>query len=294
MERILVGMDGSESAADALRWAVEEAARHGATVSALLAWGYLEQYHEHGGPTFDPTYGEEDVRAALRAFVRAAVGDDPAAPVEEDIVCDLPARALLDRAKDADLVVVGARGLGGFRGLLVGSVSQHVLHHSPVPVAVIRAAARPDHDGPQRVVVGVDGSDTSQRALEWAVAEAASRAAELEVVHSYTVPYLGGYPYAEPLDPAPFQEAASKLLDDALDATDTSALPGAPIRTLSLGGARPGLLDASQDADLVVVGARGVGGFRGMLLGSVSHAVAQHATCPVVVVPPAEAEAEHS
>jgi nucleotide-binding universal stress UspA family protein len=196
---------------------------------------------------------------------------------------------VLDAAKDVDLVVVGARGLGGFRGLLVGSVSQQILHHSPVPVAVIRSSSRSTDDGPPRVVVGVDGSDTARRALEWAVAEAASRSAELEVVHSYTVPYLGGYPYAEPMDPAPFQEAAAKILDDALDHVDTSALPGAPIRKLTLGGARPGLLDAAQAADLLVVGARGVGGFRGMLLGSVSHAVAQHATCPVVVIPRAPA-----
>jgi nucleotide-binding universal stress UspA family protein len=285
----VVGVDGSSGGAHALRWAVAEGQHRGRPVVAVLAWGYLDQ-HAAGLPVFDPDYGEPDARRALAVFVDEALGEGSSGVGEQRVVCDLPARALLEAAEDADLLVVGARGLGGFRGLLLGSVSQHCLHHSPVPVAVVREEDPRPETG--RVVVGIDASETARHALEWAVAEAAARGAELEVVHGWQAPYLGGYPYAMPLDPAPYEEAAIATVDHALGEVDVAALASPPIRTIAAGGARSGLLDASRRADLIVVGARGIGGFRGMLLGSISHAVARHAECPVVVVPAAPSDLE--
>lgn len=140
-----------------------------------------------------------------------------------------------------------------------------------------------------RIVVGVDGSDSAASALEWAVAEAGLRDAELEVVHAWHLPYLGGDIYATPAyDPAPFEEAARNTLDAAVDNAETGHLSRPVLRTLAMGGAPKAILAAAVGADLVVVGTRGLGGFKGLLLGSVSHQIAQHATCPVVLVPSAE------
>src|SRR5690606_10977254 len=130
------------------------------------------------------------------AAVVAAVGPETARTVERSAVCDLPARALLTAAADARLLVVGARGLGGFQRLLLGSVSDQCLHHAHCPVAVIHAGQaatdRPVHD---RVVVGVDDSDHARRALRWAIGEARARGSALRVVHAWMPPAFAAYPY---------------------------------------------------------------------------------------------------
>ena len=137
MERIVVGVDGSDGAAAALHWAVEEAALRGAALVAVLVWSYLEQ-PALGEQAFRPDFDEHLARESLAAMVEKAVGTSPAAPIELLVVCDLPARGLLAAAEGADLLVVGARGLGGFRGLRLGSVSDQVVRHAPCPVVVIR------------------------------------------------------------------------------------------------------------------------------------------------------------
>ena len=287
MERIVVGVDGSAVGASALRWAAAEAARHDRPLVALLAWGFLDQHHADPGTSFDPDYGVDDAEAALEAHLVAALGEDGARGVVRQVVNDLAAPALVAAAGAADLLVVGARGLGGFKGLLLGSVSQHVLHHARGPVAVIRddAGAATTTD-PPRIVVGVDGSSSAAAALRWAVAEARASQGVLEVVHAWHLPYAGGYPYsAAAFEPGIFEEAARLTLRDALAAVDGEDLPH-PVRTqLVQQGAVPALLEAADEAALVVAGSRGLGGFRGLLLGSVSHQLAQHATCPVVIVP---------
>ena len=291
MAHIVVGVDGSEQSAEALRWASRAAALRDAPLTAVLAWGFLDQHHTIVGDPFDPEYGSKDAEAALDAYVVAALGPDDAARVERKVVCDLAAAALLGAAETADLLVVGARGLGGFRGLLLGSVSQHCVHHATCPVAIIRGAhaARPDADvGTPRVVVGIDGSTGARQALRWAIAEARFRGAVLDVVHAWHPPYLGGHPYAVPVpDPDLYEGAARQVLHDALAAEDVTGLsrPVEEILTLA-GSAASALLEASKGADLIVVGSRGLGGFGELLLGSVSHQVAHHATCPVVIVPP--------
>ena len=152
----------------------------------MLAWDFLDQYQPDGGRGFDPDYDEHTARRALDAFVVRALGDD-ADEVLRQVVRDLPARGLLDAAQDADIVVVGARGLGGFRGLILGSVSQRVLENAPCPVAV----ARGTDEGRGRIVVGVDGSKGSADALRWAAEEARNRGATLVVVHGWEIPYAG-------------------------------------------------------------------------------------------------------
>lgn len=138
--RIVVGVDGSEGADRALRYAVEEAGRRGSTVEAVLVWALLDQPGVPEERQFDPAFGEAKARAYLDAAVERAVGDHPGVTVTPVVVCDLPARGLLEAAAGADLLVVGARGLGGFAGLLLGSVSQQVVNHAPCPVVVVPGA----------------------------------------------------------------------------------------------------------------------------------------------------------
>jgi nucleotide-binding universal stress UspA family protein len=290
MERIVVGMDGSARAANALRWAVEEGSVRQLPVVAVLCWSMLDQHHVDDSVEFDPDYSEQDAVAALDAFVTSAVGSDAAGAVEREVVCERRGAGLLAAAAGAALLVLGSRGLGGFRGLLMGSVSQQCLHHAPCPVAIVRPLD-PDRGVDRRIVVGIDGSANSRQALDWALDEARARGCAIEVVHTWAPPYAYGYPTPVALDPAPVEARAREMVERCVDDADTTGLAG-PVEVIVTSGGSPAaaLLVRAEAADLVVVGARGVGGFRGLLLGSLAHQVAVHAPCPAVVVPPADPE----
>ena len=140
----------------------------------------------------------------------------------------------------------------------------------------------------QRIVVGIDGSQGARRALEWAVAEARLRDAHLVVVHAWLEPAavaVGSVITAGGVEPEVFEETAERTVADVLGAVDTSGLAQGVERHIVAGAPARALLDAADGADLVVVGSRGLGGFAGLLLGSVSQQVAHHATCPVVIIP---------
>ena len=135
----------------------------------------------------------------------------------------------------------------------------------------------------RRIIVGVDGSAASRAALAWAVDEAVSPTAEVRVVHVWDHPYIGGDPLAKMLADSDDMEAqAQRELDSVVDAVDTSRLATSVQRMLRCGRPADWLLREAKDADLVVIGRKGLGGLQ---LGSVGHGVTLHATCPVVVVP---------
>ena len=288
MGRVVVGVDGSEHGRRALRWAQREAELHGHELTAVLAWGLFDQLHADGGEPFDPDYGPADAAAALSATIADTLGAEAAAAVRHVVVCDLPARALLDAARGADLLAVGPRGRGELRELMLGSVSQACLHHAPCPVAIVRGndePAAPTAGADGRVVAGVDGSEDSGRALRWALDDARVRGATVAAVHAWHAPYSMSFASAA-VDFSAFEDAAGRLLDQAVDAAGAEFRDVPVERVLVAGTATDALLGAARDAVLVVVGGRGVGGFRGLLLGSVSQQLAHHAPCPVVVVPP--------
>jgi nucleotide-binding universal stress UspA family protein len=286
--RIVVGVDGSEHSRRALRWAHRKAARHGHELTALLAWGLFDQLHADGTTSFDPDYGPADAAAALEAVIADTVGAEAAATVRQIAVCDLPARALLDAAGDADLLAVGPRGRNELKGLALGSVTQTCLHHAPCPVAVVRGNDEPAAESGTgaRIVAGVDGSETSDRALRWALDDARARGGIVAAVHAWNVPFsMSLTPGTR--DHSAFEEAAQRLLDQAVDGTAAEYPDVRVERVLVDASPADALLGAAREAALVVVGGRGVGGFRGLLLGSVSQQLAHHAPCPVVVVPAA-------
>jgi nucleotide-binding universal stress UspA family protein len=140
--RIVVGVDGSESSRAALAWAVREAALTGATVDAVHAWQVPVPYgYGYGYAMILPVPDLEQAAGQVLDKAVAEVADlAPGVEIRTVIVEGNPARALLDAAKDADLLVVGSRGHGGFAEALLGSVSQHCVHHADCPVVVIRGA----------------------------------------------------------------------------------------------------------------------------------------------------------
>lgn len=282
-EKVVVGVDGSPGSVRALTWAADVAEARGWQLEAVMVWDLLDQHHVGKANRFDPEYDEEEALAALRHHVEAALGE-AAGAVNQRAVLDVTARGLLEAADGAALVVVGARGLGGFKGLLLGSVSQHLLHHATGPVAVVHEAGAPAAVG--RIVVGVDGSENGTAALRWAIEHAAATGALVEAVHVWHPPYVGGELFAAaPISYDDCRAAAQLDLERALAAVELGPSAAPPEPVLVQGAAAPALIDASAGATMVVVGARGTGGFAGLLLGSVSTQVARHAHCPVVVVP---------
>ncbi|HKE74277.1 MAG TPA: universal stress protein [Acidimicrobiales bacterium] len=288
MADIVVGVDGSAPSAVALRWAAREAGVRGARLVAVLVWDLFNQRHADGTRRFDPDYDQAAADAALAAFVEETLGAGPdaAGAVERRPVCDRPAAGLLAAAEGADLLVVGARGLGGLRGLLLGSVSQECLHHASGPIAVVRGAGAEGREPTGRVVVGVDGSGPSASALRWALAYAAARAGTVEAVHAWELPLIYGPAVAYDIEAV--ERAAHRLVDAAVaDATagrpDLAGVAVTP--TVLAGGPASSLLESAKDADAIVVGRRGLGGFGRLLLGSVSEHVVRHAETTVVVVP---------
>lgn len=260
---MVVGIDGSVSCLDAVRVAVREAARLRTSLRLVHAfiWPLLAM------PLAPPLLGqtEESLRQEARRMLAEAAAmahqTDPAVPVERRLVIGAPAPTLVEQAAGTALVVLGDRGLGGFTGLLVGSVAVQLAAHSPAPVMVVKGNTAAE--GP--VVVGVDGSAGSLRTLEWALREAAARKAPLHAVH-----------VTSSRDEAP-------VLARTLAGLDVSDVE---VRSETVAGhAARHLIGLSEQAQLVVVGSRGLGGFAGLLLGSVSQHLLHHAQCPLLIVP---------
>lgn len=139
--QIIVGVDGSDASKSALRWAVEEARLRGATVVVLHAWRIPIEYGMYEGMVI-PKEAPEELEKAAQETVRAAiadvVGSDASVPIVVSVRSGPASKVLVDASEDADLLVVGSEGHGAFAGVLLGSVSMHVVHHARCPVTVVR------------------------------------------------------------------------------------------------------------------------------------------------------------
>ena len=291
--RIVVGVDASEASKRALRWAALEAIGRGVGVDVVHAW--TVQFSPYpDGVVVDPALFEDAARAILESAMEVVARMRPLpADVRPLLIEDAAGTALVRAAAGAELLVVGSRGHGGFVGLLLGSVSQRCVDHASCPVAVIPPTWTANEYA--RIVVGVDGSEGSYGALHWAVAEAVRRNAQLDVVNAYEFRAVVS-PFVPVLSVD--LEAVEKSSHVLLEEMSAGALGRAPVRPRAVeliacpSGAAPALLETAKGADLLVVGSRGRGSFRGLLLGSVSQQCVHHAPCPVVVVrPPQVSEA---
>lgn len=294
---VVVGVDGSETAGLAARFAFEEAALRGVDALAVRAWVAPAYTWPTGLPgraatAVDREQTERDLLAACVARWRY---EHPGVRVELRTVAGHAAQSLVAVAEEGQLLVVGSRGLGGFRGLLLGSVSSAVLHHAPGPVAVVHVHHDVQPEGTRKmsertgsVVAGVDDSDASRAGVDLAAQEASRRRLPLRLVHGYVAPVphsaVGFVPY--PLDvQAPLHHARAVVAAAAHGVRQRH--PDLDVTTaVTVGGPAGVLVEESGAASLVVVGCRGSGGFARLLAGSVSTQVATYAHCPVIVVRP--------
>lgn len=283
---VVVGVDGSRRSLDAVKAAAAE---------AVLRHRPLRVVHAFVWPTLGIAASPGLAGSSLQAFrdQAAAILDEalqlaekvaPDTSITAQIVNGGPGQVLRDESRRAALLVLGDRGLGGFSELLIGSVAEQAATHAACPILVVRGDRRPD--GP--VVVGVDGSAVSVRALDFAVEQAALRGAELVALHVWT-----GNSTTDLNDTLPMSyefwsgdQEEERVLAEAL-AGLAQQYPDVPIhREVVRGSARRVLVERSRRAQLIVVGSHGHGGVAGLLLGSVSQHLIHHAACPAVVVRP--------
>jgi nucleotide-binding universal stress UspA family protein len=284
--RSVVGVDGTPCSDLALDWAVADATRRG--ISLHVVHTYVADY-----PTMTVASPPmvSDLRAVgqtvLHTAMQRARDAEPGLSLTGSVRAGSAARHLVEESTGADLVVVGTQGRRGLARLLLGSTAAQVAAHAHCPVAVVRAAARTS-SGPARVVVGIDVDGVSHDAVEQAFAQADARGADLTAVHAWSVP-TSGVALVAPLDgptTAELAVLAGQVLDDALAGWSDKHPQVAVTRVVTRSDAVDALVEQSADADLLVVGSRGRGGFTGLLLGSVSQHLLQTAHCPVLVVRP--------
>ncbi|MEU9832398.1 universal stress protein [Streptosporangium sp. NPDC048047] len=282
---VVAGADGSPPSLAAVGWAAGDAVRRGAVLRVVHACEGMD----YDLPVFsEPEYGaavSEQCRRVLAEAADLARGRVPGLEVEERLESGPAAEALRRASGDAAVLVLGHRGRGGFRELLLGSVPQRLAGHVAVPVVVVQGE---EERGSGEVAVGFDGSPSSEAALGHAFEEAARRGARVRAVHAWEAPVMGPYTvvYTPMLEEV--STAAEKTAERAL-APWMERYPHVPvIRSVVCEHPVVALREASETADLLVVGSRGLGRLGSAVLGSVGHGVLHHARCPVVVVPSPE------
>jgi nucleotide-binding universal stress UspA family protein len=283
---VVVGVDGSAAALDAVVWAADDCARH--HVPLLLVHCY--SLPTRGYP--DMLVNAQELLATLQDLgtqwldeaAVAALAAAPGITVRTRSVMTPDVSQLIDESTRARMVVVGSRGLGGFTGILLGSTAAALAAHAHSPTVVVRGTTATD--GP--VVVGVDGSPTSEAAIGFAFEAASVREAPLTAVLSWTDPLIEDAVQATHFTATEIEEAQGRelLLAERLAGWQEKYPDVAVERILVRGRPATALLRIAEHARLLVVGSRGHGGFTGMLLGSTSQALVNHAPCPVAIVRP--------
>ncbi|WP_418275995.1 universal stress protein [Isoptericola jiangsuensis] len=298
-EVVLVGVDGSAASLHALDWAAAYAERVRWGIHVVCSYSlpsFTAASLDGGYAALDDTAIAEGAKAVLDE-ARSRLSD-LTVPVQGTVATGDAAGVLVELSSEHSLAVVGTRGRGGFTERLLGTVSSALPAHAHCPTVVVPYRGERDstidparNDGDvvhevRRIVVGVDGSPTAEVALRHAVGQAEAWGAELVAVAG--VPLGSG---AGVLAWLPSQIDHEQVLDDVkagLDVIVDRVLAEHPELTIKrhvLDGSGAELLtEFSEAADLVVVGSRGRGGFRGLLLGSTSQAVLHHSKCPVLVV----------
>ncbi|MGX9791143.1 universal stress protein [Mycobacterium sp. MMS18-G62] len=282
---VLVAVDGSPESDAAVRWGAREAEMHHApltlvhvVVPVVVSWPVASLQTK-----FDE-WQEENAQEVLdqaREAAHSSLAQSEVGNVHTEVLHGYAVPTLVQASKDAQMVVVGSRGMGAFGRAVLGSVSSGVVHHARCPVAIIHAdeAQAPDPASP--VLLGIDGSPASEKATAMAFDEASRRGVELVALHAWSD--VGVFPILG-MDWHEYEDQGREVLGERL-AGWQEQYPDVGVRRRIVCD-RPArwLVDESEQAQLVIVGSRGRGGFAGMLLGSVSTAVAESAKAPVIVV----------
>lgn len=289
---IVCAVDGSDASKTAAKWAANTAVKRGIPLRLVSSYSMPQFLYAEGMVPPQELY--EDLEAEtlekIEEAKKVAVDFVPDVDVSHQIEEGSPIDMLLDLSEQCTMIVMGSRGLGGLSGMVMGSVSAAVVSHASCPVVVVREDNHVTEEtkyGP--VVVGVDGSGVSQKAIENAFKEADARGAELIAVHTWmdmqVQASLAGLSAAQQQWQV-VEEEQNALLGHRL-AGWSERFPDVKV-TKVVTRDRPvrALADASEGAQLLVVGSHGRGGFKGMLLGSTSRALLQAAPCPMMVVRP--------
>lgn len=272
--RIVVGYDGSSDSDGALAWAARTASLTGDEVVAVIA---VDPRETPRGTAWPDSWWQ-DIENQARAVLAAV----PTVRFRIERRVAQPVALLTERAADASAVVLGSRGHGAAGEIFVGSVSQGVARRAHAPVVVVRV---PQNLASNRIVVGADGSEASNRALEFACARASLTSEKVLAMHAWfpTGVAVDRYGYVPPVSGETVEQARASL--DEIVAKAHADHPEVDIESAVRGDAASrALVEASRDASLVVVGSRGLGAVAQVILGSTSHDVLHHAHCPVAVV----------
>ena len=284
---IVVGVDGSQSSTVAVEWAARDAEMR--NVALRVVYVVAPVAAEIPAPPDYARWQEDQARQIIEAAHKVAVGassPNRASQVTSEVLYAPIVPALVDLSKQADMVVVACRGEGAVARALLGSVSSGLVHHAHCPVAVIHdedplTARSPDAP----VVVGIDGSPTSELATEIAFDEASRRGVGLVVLHAWTDMGPLEFPSINwaPIEWRNIKDQEEEVLAERLCGWQ-ERYPDVVVHKIVMSDRpAPRLLEQAQTAQLVVVGSHGRGGFPGMLLGSVSTAVVNAAQIPVII-----------
>jgi nucleotide-binding universal stress UspA family protein len=282
---VLVGIDGSAESHTAVRWAAEHAVLHGRPVTLMhivspmvVTWPI-----EAVVATFYEWQDEHAARVVEQAkeTLTAAVGDAAPPDVAVELRHDGVVVELTTASEQADLLVIGSRGLGPVGGAVLGSVSRTILHHAHCPVVIVKEGVVRSSDRTLPVLLGIDGSPASENATAFAFDEASRRGVDLVALHAWSDVPVFHLPGADWHD---HEQDAHEILGERL-AGWQERYPDVVVHRRVVGD-KPALalIDECAHAQLVVVGSRGRGGISSMLLGSVSAAVAESAMIPVAVI----------
>lgn len=282
---IVVGVDGSPSSDAAVRWAAHEAVlRHEPiTLIGTFRMNHVSTLNDELREHIYQLRENHIERILKKAsdMVTARIGGATVPAVHMRAEYGHPVTGLVDAAKNARLLVVGCRDLGTLDRILLGSVSNGVVHHAHCPVAVIHDEKVPDTRAP--ILLGVDGSPASETAIAVAFDEASHRKVPLIAVHAWDV-----YTFFGPERTLDIVESeAHEILAERLAGWQERYPDVNVVRRVVLDAPDRYLVEHAKHAQLVVVGSHGRGGFAGMLLGSVSSLVVQASEVPVIVARPA-------
>jgi nucleotide-binding universal stress UspA family protein len=282
-KHITVGFDGSPEAYEALRWGAAEAMKRGTELEIMECYHFPVASEIHAGWVPAEAYsGVERAAAAELGQARDVIASEcPELTVTTSLRAG-PAGTMLveDQTGDQELIVVGASSHRGASAFWLGSTPRAVVRHANCPVVVVRGVS--GRGGPNRVVVGVDGSEESKHAVRWAAAEADLHGVELRIVHAWEYPYVV-VTTRESQARDLMQVDAACVLDDAL-ALGREVCGSAVTGNLVAGGPASGLLGSVLDGDLLVLGSRGRGALRAGLFGSTVNSVLDGASVPVAVL----------
>lgn len=282
---ILVAVDGSTESDAAVGWAAREAVMRDAGVTLMhviapVIVGWPARYLQASFNESQEQNARQVIEQAQKTL-HTSLGDAEPSDVRTEVQRSAVAATLINASRNAQMVVVGSRGMGGIGRVVLGSVSSGLVHHAHCPVAIVHESEAHEPDRTSPVLLGIDGSSASEAATELAFDEASRRGVDLVALHAWSD--VGVFPILG-MDWHQYEDEGHQVLAERL-AGWQERYPDVQVRRRVVCD-QPArwLLDESEHAQLVVVGSRGRGGFKGMLLGSVSTAVAQGAKAPVLVV----------